>query len=201
NGATAGTQYDQLVVTGTGTVTITASGGFGGARVLGATTFQPGNGTAFTLLDNQTTNTITGTFGNAPNAGTVTIGGKTYTANYNNAAFGNGSNDFVVVAIPRTLTWDGGSPTTNNWTDAANWVGDNVNDRPFAGDSLLFDNTGVLARNTPLNDFAPGTNFGLITFNTTAGSYTLQGNAELLNVISGGITNTQGTNTVALTLS
>src|SRR5439155_2284033 len=132
-------------------------------RLLGSTTFLPPNSTAFTIIDKQSPGTIAGTFGNAPNGGQVNIGGRVYTANYNTAAFGSGANDLVLVAAPRTFVWDGGSATSDNWTDAANWVGDDINDRPIAGDNLVFNDVGVTARNTPFNDFSPGTNFGLLT--------------------------------------
>jgi hypothetical protein len=78
---------------------------------------------------------------------------------------------------PAVLTWDGGG-SDNNWTTAANWVGDVA---PVAGADLVF--TGRVGT-TPNNDFAAGTAFSSITF--TNGGFTLTGNAVTLTGTSGG---------------
>src|SRR5437764_13042405 len=54
---------------------------------------------------------------------------------------------------PAAATWDGGG-TDNNWTTAANWVGDIA---PAPGDRLLFPRGA--ARLTAVNDFPGGTAF------------------------------------------
>src|SRR5437764_391502 len=54
---------------------------------------------------------------------------------------------------PAAATWDGGG-TDNNWTTAANWVGDIA---PAPGDGLLFPRGA--ARLTAVNDFPGGTAF------------------------------------------
>ena len=81
-----------------------------------------------------------------------------------------------------TVTWDGGStgPGDDNWTTAANWVGDVA---PVAGDSLVFAGS---VRLTATNDFAADTSFASITFDNTAGAFTLSGNRLTL---AGAITN------------
>lgn len=92
-------------------------------------------------------------------------------------------------------TWDGGG-ADDNWTMAANWVGDVA---PSAGDDLVFDGTSRQVNN---NDFAADTLFATITFST--GGWTLGGNRITLDEdISGGgsgrmIDSTAGQNTINL---
>jgi fibronectin-binding autotransporter adhesin len=81
------------------------------------------------------------------------------------AAFWTGS------ARAATDTWIGGG-ADGNWMTAANW-----NTLPVASDNLVFDGTTNL---TTTNNFAANTQFNGITFNSTAGSFTLGGNAILL---------------------
>jgi autotransporter-associated beta strand protein len=64
-------------------------------------------------------------------------------------------------------TWDGGG-TDNNWTTAANWVGDVA---PTAGDDLVFDGT---VRTSTQNNFSVGTSFSSVTF--ASDDFSLAGN-------------------------
>jgi RHS repeat-associated protein len=73
-----------------------------------------------------------------------------------------------------TMTWDGGG-ADGNWTTAANWA---TNVAPTAGDDLVF--TGNV-RTTNNNNFAAGTTFNSITFNASAGNFTISGNQITLN--------------------
>ena len=74
-----------------------------------------------------------------------------------------------VVTGPGDITWNGGSATGNNWSDAANWNGTSI----VAGDTLFFDGT---TRLSPVNDTTAGTTYSNITFNATAGAFVLNGN-------------------------
>lgn len=74
----------------------------------------------------------------------------------------------------QTSTWDGGSATTDNWTDGANWGGA----APTAGDVLEFDGASRL---TPANDFTAGTGFGGLSFLLGADPFVLSGNAISLS--------------------
>ena len=217
NGTTAGTQYDQLLVGGTGTVTITGNATANVANnstingTLGAG-FNPVNGVdAFKLISK----TSGGTISVGPNSflseilplvpatspTTVTIGGKTYTTSYNVAAGLNDGNDFVLQAVLATRVWDGRIDNnlvnvSNDWTLATNWVGDVA---PFAGDDLVFNDVGLAnGKNAPLNTYAAGTDFRSITLANTAGTYTITGNNVLLNAATGGVTSDNATN-VAVT--
>lgn len=94
----------------------------------------------------------------------------------------------VAVALMTSLsaadrTWDGGGGD-DNWTTPANWDGDVT--APSAGDNLIFTGT---TRTTPNNNFAADTAFGSITFDNTAGAFTIGGNRI---VLSGSITNDDG---------
>jgi autotransporter-associated beta strand protein len=81
----------------------------------------------------------------------------------------NSSVDLVITNAPQSITWNGGSSTGNNWTDAANWGGTPIG----ALDALTFDGVNRL-NNT--NDTAAGTLYTNITFNSGAGIFTLNGN-------------------------
>jgi fibronectin-binding autotransporter adhesin len=99
-------------------------------------------------------------------------------------------------AAAATRTWTGGSGSSNNWSDAANWGGT----APVAGDDLVFP--GGAARLSNTNDLAAGTSFNSITFNGASGGYSLGGNA--ITLVAGITTsNTSGFNvtTFPVTLS
>jgi fibronectin-binding autotransporter adhesin len=98
NGATAGTGYDQLNVTG-GSSIVTLAG------LLSVTTGStPTNGSLFFLIDNDGPSAISGVFSNAPiNGNTYTFGSQQYAVSY----FGDygttsftGGNDVVLMAVP-----------------------------------------------------------------------------------------------------
>ncbi len=76
--------------------------------------------------------------------------------------------------LPAVSTWDGGG-ADDFWLTAANWNGDLA---PLAGNQLVFAG-GV--RLTPSNDFAVGTLFSNINFDSTAGAFTLSGNGFTLD--------------------
>ena len=71
------------------------------------------------------------------------------------------------------IEWIGDSPTSDNWSDSANW---NEGNRPTADDIVAF---GGLDRPTPYNDWA-GTVSGLV-FRASAGPFVL-GGADTLSL-------------------
>ena len=83
---------------------------------------------------------------------------------------------------PAVATWDGGG-ADNNWTTAANWVGDVA---PHPGDDLVFPASA--ARQTNINDFPAGTAFGSIRLDGQR--YVITGNA--ITLAAGIIANSQG---------
>jgi hypothetical protein len=86
NGTTVGTQYDQLKVNGTVSI--------GGTLNL-SVGFAPTVGSAFTIIDNDGTDAVTGTFAGLPEGTTLTVGGTTFRISY---AGGTG-NDVVVTVM------------------------------------------------------------------------------------------------------
>lgn len=86
-----------------------------------------------------------------------------------------------------TRTWDGLGADAN-WSTAANWGGT----APVAADALVFGGTTQLG-NT--NDLAALTSFAGLTFNSTAGAFTLSGNSiTLAGTVTNGSTNLQTIN-------
>ena len=85
----------------------------------------------------------------------------------------------LVSVTNKTAIWDGGSAVNDNWTTAANWVGDIA---PIAGDTLVFDGK---VRLNPNNDFPTNTAFVSIGFSATADTFKLNGNPIKL---TGGLT-------------
>src|SRR2546421_8157780 len=90
----------------------------------------------------------------------------------------------AAAARGQTSTWTGGSPTSDNWSDTANWSGTTI---PVnMGTSALF--FAGTTRLTPNDDFTTYTATAL-TFDLTAGAFTLAGNP--LN-LTGDVTNNSG---------
>ncbi len=94
NGLTAGTQYDQLAVTGTVDL--------GGSTLEVATAMVPPPGTNFVIISNDGSDAVTGTFNGLPSGATVTVGIQSYTISYT----GGDGNDVVLTAT--------GAPGCNN---------------------------------------------------------------------------------------
>jgi hypothetical protein len=118
-GTTAGTQYDQLAVSGTATL-----GGALNATQLGG--FTPVGGNSFDVV---TAATRTGTFG------TVTTGGLNLVANYTSTA--------AQLVAPAALTymWDAGGGADTSWFTPANWSPDGV---PGALDTAILNTNATI---------------------------------------------------------
>jgi autotransporter-associated beta strand protein len=178
NGAGAG-QFDQLTVTGPIAISAFLS------VTLGAG-FQPAAGSSFTIIKNDGSDPVSGNFLGLSQGAGLMISGTLFVISYT----GGDGNDVVLTALPSgTRVWDGGGGD-NNWTTAANWVG---NVAPSAGANLVF---GGNVQQTSNNNFAAGTAFRSITF--TNGGFTLTGNAVTLTGAGSDITNTSGANRITL---
>jgi fibronectin-binding autotransporter adhesin len=95
NGATAGTQYDQLLVT-SGTVTLAGSLSLSGG-------YSPNSSDVIFLVNNTGTGALSGTFSNYADGSTVAVGGfnwKIYYGASANAHGGTNGNDVVLVPVP-----------------------------------------------------------------------------------------------------
>jgi fibronectin-binding autotransporter adhesin len=88
---------------------------------------------------------------------------------------------FLLVDSASAQTWNGGSATTNNWTDGNNWIG-LVAPANNGTANLIF---GGATRLTPNVDV--GYSINSITFNNTAGIFTIGGSTLAMG--PGGITN------------
>ncbi len=96
------------------------------------------------------------------------------------------------VASAATVTWSG-LGGDDMWSTGGNWVGGVA---PSAGDDLVFAGT---TRLTPTSDYGNATSFATITFDNTAGAFTIGGNRI---AITGAITNdSTATETLACDIS
>ena len=160
NGATVGSEYDRTDVTGTVTLAnATLSLSFG---------FTPAIGDTFTIINNDGSDAIGGTFNGLAEGSTITFGAAELTISY---AGGSNSNDVVLTVIDVTYTWDGGGGN-DSWSTAANWVGDVA---PTDGSNLVFPSGA--ARLTNNNDLV-GLSFHSITF--AGAGYNITGSAITL---------------------
>jgi fibronectin-binding autotransporter adhesin len=92
------------------------------------------------------------------------------------------ASSMFVIAVPKALaataTWDGGTDSNYNWTDAENWAGDVA---PTAGDDLVFP--ADITNSDTNNDFTAGTSFNSITLSgaaTSFSAYSVTGNAFVI---------------------
>jgi fibronectin-binding autotransporter adhesin len=94
NGTSAGTGYDQLNVTGTVNLS--------GATLNGSVGFAPATGTTFTIINNDGSDAVTGTFSGLSEGATVTLSGQTFTISY----VGGTGNDVVLTRASPSVTLD-----------------------------------------------------------------------------------------------
>ena len=143
---------------------------FGGSNPTGTITFTL-YGPDSTVVDRETATVNGNGVYSTPSGYLPSVAGTyqwvvSYGGDINNgpAASTLGSEPEVAVSVD---AWSGLGPD-DNWTTAANWVGDVA---PNPGDELVFP---PVVNQTSVNDFAPGTAFESITISGTG--YTLSGN-------------------------
>jgi fibronectin-binding autotransporter adhesin len=111
-GAAPGSQYDQVVVTGTVTLA--------GAPLVLEGTYVPVGGNAFTLIANDGVDPVSGTFAGLAEGSTRVFNGTTLRISY----VGGTGNDVVLTAIPAAATFDwSGQGGDAAWSTPGNWVG------------------------------------------------------------------------------
>ncbi|HXG49418.1 MAG TPA: autotransporter-associated beta strand repeat-containing protein [Methylomirabilota bacterium] len=164
NGTNAGIDYDQLRVQGTvtlgGTLNVTAG-------------FAPAVGERFTLIANDSTDDVVGTFAGLPEGAVLTINGRPFKISYGarfGGAFGRDVNDVTLEAVPALAVWDGGGGLNTFWREPLNWVNDIL---PMPGDDVQFA-TSSSATLVTSNDFPAGRLFGSLIFG--AGRHLVGGN-------------------------
>lgn len=172
NGTNAGFNHDQLRVKG--------------AITLGGTLnlipgFTPAVGDEFTIIKNDGTNQIVGTFAGLPEGAEFTINGRPCRITYGGRRFGgifDRNDDVIIEAIPALAVWDGGGGVNNLWSQPINWTNDIA---PMPGDDIQF-NTGSFNFGSPLlttNDFPAGRLFGSLLIGPR--HHRIIGNALVLN--------------------
>jgi autotransporter-associated beta strand protein len=221
NGTVAGSEHDQLLIGGAGTLTITgnAAPAINNTAMINGTLgagFLPVNGAdSFKLISK----TSAGSISLGANSflsqvlpplplaspAAVNLGEKTYTTTYNVVDGLNDGNDFVLQAVAATRVWDGrvdggAVNVSNNWTLASNWQGDQA---PLPGDDVVFDDLGLSnGKNLPFNNFVAGFDVRTVTFANTSGAYVVSGNSLTLAWATGGVVSDNGANlAVANTLN
>ena len=108
-GSNAGSDYDQITSSGTVTLGGTLSL-VGDAAIVGEN---------YTIIENNDSGAVVGTFNGLPEGASVVQGGTVFSISY----VGGDGNDVVLSADSAAITWDGGGDGVN-WNDAANWSGD-----------------------------------------------------------------------------
>ncbi len=166
-GTTPGSGHDQLAVTGTVDLA-------GAMLVVDFAGFTPVAGTSFTILSNDGTDPVIGTFAGMPQGATV-LGGR-FVISY----IGGSGNDVVLTAVAPptgvTRTWTGDG-SNDFWSTAQNWSPAGA---PQNGDALVFPSN--TPRRTNINDRS---NLAVQSLTLSGGPFTLAGNPIAL---AGGLT-------------
>ena len=135
----------------------------------------PAVGQSFTIIDNDGTDPVNGTFRDLPEGSTITVGSSRMTITYH----GGDGNDVVLQAVSADKTWLGS--VSGSWSDARNWSPQAI---PVAGEPLVFP---AGASNKTMTNDLPALSVGAMTFGD---GYTINGN-EL--TLTGNVAITQGT--------
>lgn len=131
-----------------------------GTLLSNPTNFFPDDGAAFTLIDNDGTDPVVGTFAGLPEGSLFTELGQTFHITY----LGGDGNDVVLVnTAPAPVSglvriWTGNGDD-EFWSNATNWF---LKVKPQPGDSVRFD--GDSASTAVTNDFAPGLSLSRLQF-------------------------------------
>jgi len=177
------TEYDQLRVTGT----VNLGEGFEASSLQVTLGYTPSVGQQFTLIDNDGTDAVVGTFRGYAEGRLFAVDNVALRISY----VGGTGNDVVLTRVPAGF-WSGGAgPADTRWRTAANWV-DGV--APSPGYPLFFP-AGPLQTST-INNFPAGTSFESISI--AGWGYTLGGNKINLR---GGLFDTGGDATVSLPIT
>jgi len=140
----------------------------------------PSLGQTFTVIDNDGTDPINGTFSGLPEGATVSTGMGNARITYR----GGDGNDVVLTITSTSKNWTGA--VSANWSDPNNWSPAAI---PTPADTLLFPAAGT--RRTMNDDLPAGTSVGPMIFGDV---YTLNGNALTL---TGSISGTGGAITIS----
>jgi len=109
-GTSAGTGYDQTIVRSGGTVTLNGAT----LNISSYAGFRPANGDVFTIIDNQGSSPVTGTFAGLAQGATVMLGEAKMQISY---AAGNGND--LTLTVTKTILNGGNAITTEADLNAA----------------------------------------------------------------------------------
>jgi len=161
-GTTAGTDHDQLVVSGANINLNNAVLATGNSFADGH--FIPDVGDQFTIVSQTGAGSIIGQFFGPGAQGTsLNVHGQLFTIAYT-------ASSVILTAQGQFLSWDGGS-SNNDWSNATNWDFDVV---PANAQNLTFP-PGAPADSLNNNNNIAGLRLGKLTFNTSG--YNISGNA------------------------
>lgn len=137
-----------------------------------------GGPSTLTLVYDGTSN-YTNSFAATPDA---TFGAKSLTLTVTDTANISSATNLSVTIAAANRVWSGGSGTDNNWSSNPNW---STSAAPgFIGDGVLFDGSNRLAPVMETNYSVTG-----VTFNNTAGAFTLGTSGKYLTITGSGVTN------------
>ena len=194
----AGTDYDQIVVSSGGTVTL------GGATLTLSTTYTGNAGTVFTIIDNQGSISISGTFNGLSEGSVVSANGRAYQISY----VGGTGND-VTLSVLNAPTVTLFNPTSGKIGTSVVITGSdfiNVSQVSFNGTAQT---TYTLDSPTQITTTVPsGATTGTISVTTGAGtgtstnSFTVDSTAPTLSIsASPGSLKANETSTITFTFS
>ena len=175
NGATAGSGHDQLDIAASLIDSSLNGVTLANAKLVLRDSVALPIGSIITLIKNDGTDAVSGTFTGLTQGASVTTDFNRFTLSYT----GGTGNDVTLTAVTppagTARVWDGGGGDSNiSWLTAANWVGDIV---PAPGDSLEFPSAVHV---TSSNDFPAGMIFHSLTFSGIGSNSTaraISGNA------------------------
>jgi hypothetical protein len=194
----AGTDYDQIVVSSPGAVNL------GGAILTLSTTYTGNAGTVFTIIDNQGSSAISGTFNGLAEGAAVLVNGRAYKISY---IGGTGNDVTLTVYDPATVT--SFTPTIGKSGTSVVITGSNFTNVSQVSFNGTVQPTYTVNSPTQITTTVPsGATTGTISITTIAGtatsssSITIDNTAPTLNIsASPGSLKANETSTITFTFS
>ena len=198
-GTNPATGYDQIVVCTSGNVNLAS------ATLALTSTFTPASGTVFTIVDNQGSASIIGTFNNLAEGAFISLNGSTYQISY---VGGTGSND-VTLTVYNPATVTSFSPTIGKTGTPVVITGSNFTNVSQVSFNGTTQPTYTINSQTQITTTVPsGATTGTISITTIAGtatsttSFTVDNTAPTLSISANpGSLQANETSTITFTFS